>query len=156
MAEQGATPPVLQLRVVVEAADFAEALAFYRDVLGLPEEAAFEAEGGARVVILQAGRATLELANPAQKAMIDRVEVGRPVAPKIRLAFEVTDTDGATTRLVDAGAELVAPPVETPWRSLNSRLDAPAGLQITLFEELETREERTERPGFGGADRPQH
>ncbi|MCZ6504647.1 MAG: VOC family protein, partial [Actinobacteria bacterium] len=24
-----------------------------------------------------------------------------------------------------------------PWRSLNSRLEAPAGLQITLFEELD-------------------
>lgn len=53
-----------------------------------------------------------------------------------------------TTRLVEAGAELVAAPAETPWRSLNSRLDAPAGLQITLFEELETLDERTARPGF--------
>jgi hypothetical protein len=31
----------------------------------------------------------------------------------------------------------VAPPTETPWHSLNSRLDAPAGLQITLFQQLE-------------------
>jgi hypothetical protein len=30
-----------------------------------------------------------------------------------------------------------ASPRETPWRSLNSRLDAPADLQVTLFEELE-------------------
>lgn len=142
---------MLQLRVVVEAEDFAEAVAFYRDALGLPEQAAFEAEGDARVVILEAGRATLELANPAQRAMIDRVEVGHPTTPRIRLAFEVTDAAGATTTLIEAGAELVAPPVETPWRSLNSRLDAPAGLQITLFEELETLEERTRRPGFGEA-----
>ena len=56
--------------------------------------------------------------------------------PKIRVAFEVADTAGMTTRLVHAGATLIAEPVETPWRSLNSRLDAPAGLQITLFEEL--------------------
>ena len=41
-----------------------------------------------------------------------------------------------TADLVAAGATLVAEPTETPWRSLNSRLDAPAGLQITLFEEL--------------------
>lgn len=151
MAHDRPTPTVLQLRLVVEAEDFAEAVAFYRDVLGLPEEAAFEAEGGARVVILEAGRATLELANPAQKAMIDRVEVGRPAAPKIRVAFEVADADGMTTKLVEAGAELVAPPVETPWRSLNARLDAPAGLHITLFEELEALEERSIRPGFGEA-----
>jgi predicted enzyme related to lactoylglutathione lyase len=128
---------VLQLRVVVEAEDFEGALAFYRDVLGLAEEAAFEGPGDARVVILDAGRATLELANPAQKHMIDEVEVGRPVAPHIRLAFEVTDSPATTDALVAAGADLVAPPTETPWRSLNARLDAPADLHITLFQELD-------------------
>ena len=65
---------VRQLRVVVQASEFDEALAFYRDTLGMPQAEAYEAEGGARVVILDAGRATLELANPAQVAFIDRVE----------------------------------------------------------------------------------
>jgi len=129
----------MQLRLVVEAEDFDEALAFYRDALGLAEQAAFQGDNDARVVILEAGRATLELCNTAQKEMIDAVEVGHPASPKIRVAFEVADTNGATTRLVEAGATLIAAPVETPWRSLNSRLDAPAGLQITLFEELEPR-----------------
>ncbi len=144
-----ASRPVIQMRLVVEAEDFDRAVTFYRDVLGLPEQAAFEAEGDARVAILDAGRATLELANPAQKRMIDEVEVGRPVAPRIRVAFEVDDGAAATDRLVAAGAELIAPPTETPWRSLNSRLQAPAALQITLFEELETLEERSRREGFG-------
>ncbi len=151
MAHDPPAAPVIQLRLVVEAEDFERALAFYRDALGLPEQAAFEGDGDARVVILEAGRATLELANPAQKALIDRVEVGRPVSPRIRVAFEVADAEAATAALVDAGATLIAPPVETPWRSLNSRLDAPAGLQITLFQELEALDERTERPGFGEA-----
>jgi predicted enzyme related to lactoylglutathione lyase len=128
---------VLQLRVVVEASDFEGALAFYRDALGLPESEAYEGPGDARVVILDAGRATLEIANPAQKRMIDEVEVGRPVAPHIRLAFEVTDAASATNDLVAAGADLVAPPTETPWRSLNARLDTPANLHITLFQELD-------------------
>ncbi len=143
-------PPVLQMRVVVEAEDYEEAVRFYRDVLGLHEQAAFEGVGEARVAILDAGRATLEIANPAQKRMIDEVEVGRSgVAPRIRVAFEVADGQAATARLVAAGAELVAPPTETPWRSLNSRLEAPAGLQITLFEELESLEQRSDRAGFG-------
>lgn len=140
---------VLQMRLVVEAEDYDEAVRFYRDVLGLREQAAFEGEDDARVAILDAGRATLEIANPAQKRLIDAVEVGRDVAPKIRVAFEVADGQATTDGLVSAGATLIAPPTETPWRSLNSRLDAPAGLQITLFEELETPEERTTRPGFG-------
>ena len=128
---------VLQMRLVVEADDYDRALAFYRDALGLPEELAVAGDDGARVTILAAGRATLELANPAQKRFIDEVEVGRQVAPRLRVAFEVVDADAVTDALVDAGAELVAPPTETPWRSRNARLDAPAGLQITLFEELD-------------------
>jgi catechol 2,3-dioxygenase-like lactoylglutathione lyase family enzyme len=125
------------MRLVVEAEDFDAAVRFYRDVLGLPEEAAFEGEGAARVVILDAGRATLELANPAQKRMIDEVEVGRQVAPTLRVAFEVDDSVAITDDLVAAGAELIASARETPWRSLNARLAAPAGLQITLFQELD-------------------
>ena len=41
-----------------------------------------------------------------------------------------------TATLVAAGATEVAPPTRTPWNSLNSRLEAPAGLQITVFQEL--------------------
>ena len=141
--------PVLQLRLVVEAEDYDEAVAFYRDVLGLPEQVAFEGEGDARVAILDAGRATLEIANPAQKRMIDDVEVGHQTSARMRVAFEVTDSQGATDRLVAAGATLVAAPTETPWRSLNARLDAPGGLHITLFQELETLDERRARTGFG-------
>jgi hypothetical protein len=70
--------------------------------------------------------------------MIDDVEVGRQVAPRIRVAFEVADSATTTEELVAAGASLVAQPTETPWRSLNSRLDAPADLHITLFQELGT------------------
>jgi predicted enzyme related to lactoylglutathione lyase len=55
----------------------------------------------------------------------------------MRLAFEVTDADEASRRLVDAGAELIAAPRETPWRSLNARLTGPADLQLTLFQELD-------------------
>jgi catechol 2,3-dioxygenase-like lactoylglutathione lyase family enzyme len=135
-SQPSSSNPVVQLRLVVEAHDFDEAVSFYRDVLGLPEEAAFEGSGSERVVILQAGRATLELANPAQHQMIDDVEVGRHVAPKFRVAFEVADSGRATSDLVAAGATLVAPPVETPWRSLNARLDGPAGLHVTLLQEL--------------------
>ncbi|MGH2382500.1 MAG: VOC family protein, partial [Candidatus Limnocylindria bacterium] len=107
--------PVLQMRLVVEADDYDEAVRFYRDILGLPQEEEIESAGGARVAILAAGRATLEIANPAQKRMIDEVEVGRQVAPGMRVAFEVSDSAAATDRLVAAGAELIAPPVETPW-----------------------------------------
>ena len=128
---------VLQLRLVVEADDFPAAVRFYRDALGLEEEFFVESEGGALVMALRAGRATLEIVNPAQRRLIDEIEVGRQVSRSVRVAFEVEDAAATTARLEKAGAQLVAAPIETPWRSLNSRLEAPAGLQITLFEELD-------------------
>ena len=130
---------VLQMRLVVEAADYDEALRFYRDVLGADIELQIHGEAGEKVTILDVGRATLELSNPAQVDMIDRVEVGRRVSPHLRVAFEVTDAAQTTHDLVEAGAELVAPATRTPWDSLNSRLQGPAGLQLTLFQELHRR-----------------
>jgi predicted enzyme related to lactoylglutathione lyase len=131
---------VQQMRLVIEAEDFEEAVAFYRDALGMEEEFFVESEGGALVMALQAGRATLEIVNPAQRRLIDQLEVGSEVSRSIRVGFEVVDAASTTDRLVTAGAELLAAPTETPWRSLNSRLEAPPGLQITLFEELEDTE----------------
>lgn len=129
------TPPVRELRLVVTAADYDEALRFYRDVLGLPEREAYSTPDG-RVTILEAGRATLELADPNQAEFIDRVEVGRRVAGHVRVAFEVGDTAATTRTLAAAGAEVIAEPTVTPWESLNARLEGPAGLQLTLFQEL--------------------
>jgi L-amino acid N-acyltransferase YncA/predicted enzyme related to lactoylglutathione lyase len=125
---------VRELRVVVAAEEYEAAVRFYRDVLGMREQAAFAGPGGAEVTILGAGRATFEIANPAQHRFIDEVEVGRQVAPRIRLAFEVDDVVRATGTLVAAGATEVAAPRPTPFGSVNARLDAPADLQITLFE----------------------
>ena len=79
---------VLEMRLVVTAPDFDEALAFYRDVLGLRELGAYH-EPGRRVTILDAGHATLELADPPHAAWIDEVEVGRRVAGHVRVAFQV-------------------------------------------------------------------
>jgi len=134
--------PVRELRLVVTADDYDEALRFYRDALGLEELGAFSSPGG-RVAIFAAGRATLELADPAHAAFVDEVEVGSRVAGHIRVAFGVEDSEAATAALADAGATVVAPPTRTPWGSLNARLEAPAGLQLTLFsgpDDLEPRD----------------
>jgi uncharacterized glyoxalase superfamily protein PhnB len=142
------TSAVRQLRVVVEVEDYDDALRFYRDVLGLSEQASFHGEGDARVTILHAGAATLELSNPAQVRMIDRVETDGDRSDRIRLAFEVDDSPATTERLAAAGADVTATPRETPWRSINARLRTPGGLQVTLFQELEEVEQRAAREGF--------
>lgn len=132
-------PPVLELRLVVTTDDYDAALAFYRDVLGMAELGAFSSDGG-RVSILDAGRATLELADGPHAAYVDDVEVGRRVAGHVRVALRVPDAAQATGRAAAAGATLVAEPVETPWRSLNARLDAPGDIHLTLFQELDSAE----------------
>jgi lactoylglutathione lyase len=78
------------------------------------------------------GGASLNRGSPYAEHL-DEVEVGTRVAGHIRVCFEVDDTRAATDDLVDAGARLIAPPTVTPWDTLNSRLEAPAGLQLTLF-----------------------
>ena len=136
MDDHRAAGGVLEMRLVVTANDYDAAVAFYRDTLGMPEIVAFTSPG-ARVTILDAGRATLELADPTHAAYVDDVEVGRRVAGHVRLAFQVADGSASTGVAVAAGAQLIAPPTETPWRSLNARLNGPAGLQLTLFEALD-------------------
>lgn len=139
MSESNETE-VQELRLVVTVDDYEEALRFYRDVLGLRERAAFTSEGG-HVTILEAGAATLELTDSPHAEFIDQVEVGERVAGHIRVAFQVADSAQRTTELADAGARIVAAPRRTPWNSLNSRLDAPGGLQLTLFTELDEGED---------------
>lgn len=123
----------MELRLVLTVDDVDEALAFYRDALGLNERESFQASGEGRIAILDAGRATLELVNEAQAAAIDEIEVGSRVAGPVRVAFEVADSRAVAARLVAAGAEQLADPVETPWNDLNVRVRAPGGLQLTLF-----------------------
>jgi predicted enzyme related to lactoylglutathione lyase len=130
---------VKELRLVVTASDYDEAVAFYRDVLGLPERESYESADG-RVTILEVERATLEIADPGQADFIDAVEVGQRVAGKYRVAFEVEDAAATTQKLADAGATVIAEPTRTPWNSLNARLETPGGIQLTLFTELDLKQ----------------
>jgi catechol 2,3-dioxygenase-like lactoylglutathione lyase family enzyme len=123
---------VTELRVALTVQDFGQALAFYRDTLGLEQTADWSSETG-RVVVLDAGRATLELLDDAQAETVDTIEAGRRVAGTVRLALQVADSEDIAERLVVAGAVRVAPPVVTPWGDRNARVQAPDGMQLTLF-----------------------
>jgi lactoylglutathione lyase len=123
---------VTELRVALTVKDFDQALAFYRDALGL-EQIADWSSGTGRVVALDAGRATLELFDYAQAEAVDVIEAGRRVSGTVRLAVKVADSEDMARRLVAAGATRVAPPVMTPWGDRNARIQAPDGMQLTLF-----------------------
>ncbi len=123
---------VKELRIALTVDDFDAAVAFYRDALGLELRDMWVADG-ARGVLLEAGKATLELFDEGQAAMVDAIEVGRRVAGRVRIAFEVGDSRQAAAALEAAGAERIGGPVETPWQDVNVRLVAPDGMQLTLF-----------------------
>ena len=118
--------------MVLTVPDFDAAVAFYRDALGLEQVADWSSEEG-RVVLLEGGRATLELFDERQAETVDRIEAGRRVSGTVRLAFEVADSEAAASRLVEAGAEEVAAPTPTPWGDRNARVRSPDGMQLTLF-----------------------
>ncbi|MET3923229.1 VOC family protein [Arthrobacter sp. UYEF20] len=138
-----------QLRLIIETDDFDSALRFYRDVLGLTEQPAFATEGEDRVSILNVGAATIELATPTHVRNIDAIE-NAPSAegPTLRIALEVDNTEAAMTSAEEFGLKVLAPPIRTPFETINGRVQGPAGWQLTFFQELETLQERTSRKGF--------
>ena len=123
---------VQEFRITLTVDDFDAAVRLYRDALGLPEVADWSTDQG-RVLLLDVGRATLELFDEAQAAMVDEMEVGRRVSGTVRFALHVPDAGATAATLVDAGAAAVAAPVDTPWGDRNARVEAPDGMQLTLF-----------------------
>ncbi len=121
-----------ELRIALTVDDLDAALEFYRDALGLTVLADWNTPE-ARGVLLEAGRATLELFNEGQAALVDELEVGRRVAGTVRLALEVENSGELGDALERAGAERLGGPVVAPWVDRNVRLRAPDGMQLTLF-----------------------
>src|SRR5574339_1161802 len=124
---------VFELRVALTAGDYERLVKFYCDGLGMEPAAIWNNDGG-RALMLDMGRATLELFDERQAAVIDELEAGRRVSGQIRFALQVPDLKAAMERLLAHGATLVHPPVRTPWGDYNVRLQDPEGLQITLFQ----------------------
>jgi lactoylglutathione lyase len=125
-----------ELRLALTVENFDEALAFYRDRLGL-EVLDMWIAPGSRGVILDAGRATLELLDEGQARAVDEIEVGRRVAGPVRIALRVGNPAALAEQLEAAGATRLGGPVETPWHDVNVRLEAPDGMQLTLFSPLD-------------------
>src|ERR1700748_3572168 len=92
---------VTELRIALTVEDFDRAVAFYRDALGLEQIADWSSATG-RVVVLEAGRAALELFDRAQAESVDAIEAGRRVSGTVRFALQVEDSVAVAERLVAA------------------------------------------------------
>lgn len=123
---------VIEFRVALTVEDFNQVVAFYRDGLGLDPGDLWTDNGYGQM--FRAGRATLEIFDPAYASSVDQIEVGRRVSGPIRFAFEVPDVQVALQHALAYGATLIHEPVLTPWNDLNARVQSPDGLQITLYQ----------------------
>jgi lactoylglutathione lyase len=126
-------PPILELRVAVATSDYERLVKFYCEGLGLEPAAIWNNDGG-KALILDMGKAKLELFDERQAEVIDQLEAGKRVSGQIRFALQVPDLKAAMERLLAHGATLVHEPVVTPWGDTNVRLQDPDGMQITLFQ----------------------
>lgn len=127
------TYPIIELRVAFTTDDYERLVKFYCDGLGI-EPAQFWNNGQGRALILDMGKATMEIFDEAQAQTIDQIEAGQRLSGQIRFALQVPDLKAAMERLLAHGATLVHPPVITPWGDYNVRLQDPDGMQITLFQ----------------------
>lgn len=133
-------PPILELRVAFTTSDYERLVKFYSEGLGLQPSAIWNNDGG-KALILDMGKATLELFDERQAEVIDQLEAGRRVSGQIRFALQVPDVNAAMERLLAHGATLVHEPVITPWGDTNVRLQDPDGMQVTLFQAPGPREQ---------------
>lgn len=124
---------VLQLRVVLTTREYATLVDFYCAGLGLEPAESWTHDGG-HGLLLEMGEASLEVFDEPYARFVDGVEVGENISGPIRLALHVPDVVAAVDRLVQHGGALVHAPVVTPWGDINARVEAPDGLQVTLFQ----------------------
>ncbi len=123
----------MELRVALTTDAYERLARFYSDGLGLEPAQVWPDDQG-RALVLNMGKATLEVFDERQAHTIDKIEVGRRISGQIRFAIQVPDLKAAMERLLAHGAIMVHPPVVTPWGDHNVRLQDPDGMQITLFQ----------------------
>ena len=133
---------IYELRVAITTSDYERLVKFYCDGLGI-EPAAIWNNGQGQALVLNMGKATLEIFDEVQAETIDQLEAGRRISGQIRFALQVPDLKAAMERLLAHGAILIHPPIMTPWGDFNVRLQDPDGMQITLFQTSENNKEQS-------------
>jgi methylmalonyl-CoA/ethylmalonyl-CoA epimerase len=124
---------VKELRIILTVDNLDEIIQFYRDVAGLHTSKEWRDESG-NGIILEAGRASLELIDKKDAAGIDDIEVGKRIAGPVRLALNIGgNIEDASKKFIAGGAISLADVKQAPWSKVQ-RLQDPSGMQFTLFE----------------------
>jgi catechol 2,3-dioxygenase-like lactoylglutathione lyase family enzyme len=125
---------VKELRIILTVDNLDEIIQFYRDAAGFPVSKEWQDENTGNGIILEAGKASLELIDKRDAATIDDIEVGRRIAGPVRLALNIgEDIEGASKKFIAEGAIALADIKQAPWSKVQ-RMQDPSGMQFTLFE----------------------
>jgi predicted enzyme related to lactoylglutathione lyase len=114
---------VLSSRTLVHPVDLDRSLAFYGETLGLATYREF-GEGDRRGVVFFLGGGFLEVSGRAPGAGGTAVE----------LWLQVADLDLVHRELVEAGVEILRPPVDEPWGLRELWIADPDGIRIVIVE----------------------
>jgi len=128
---------ISEMRLVIECADWEQAIAFYRDALGLRQIEGYQGDSEAQM-ILDVGRATIELVHPELPKVESgaSAELSSPPVPRVRLALRTSRAQAVIERLEKVGAQRVEGPKLNSSETLNVRLTAPDNMPITVFRPL--------------------
>ncbi len=125
---------VNELRIILTVDNLDEMIKYYTETVGLKISKEWHEDAG-NGIILEAGRASLELIDKSHASRIDQIEVGKRVAGPVRLALNIGENniEKASSEFIAGGAGKLADIKQAPWSKV-MRLEDPSGMQISLFE----------------------
>ena len=124
---------VKELRIILTVDNLEEVIRFYQETLRLEVSKEWHEPTG-NGIILDAGRASLELIDKQHAETIDEVEVGRRVAGNVRIALNIGGNIEEVGKTLEvSGAIKIADVKQAPWSKVQ-RMQDPGGMQFTLFE----------------------
>lgn len=125
---------VKELRIILTVNNLEEVINFYRNIAGLRTSKEWHEDAG-NGIILEAGKASLELIDKKHAERIDAIEVGERTAGPVRLAINVGENniEAAAAEFLAGSAIKIADIQQAPWSKV-MRLKDPSGMQLTLFE----------------------
>ncbi|MBA0052540.1 VOC family protein [Streptomyces sp. AJS327] len=114
---------VLSSRAMVRPTDPERSRAFYGEALGLAIYREF-GTGPERGTVYFLGGGFLEVSGRSAE----------PPGPGLQLWLQVPDAEEAHRELVDAGVEVLRPPVREPWGLIEMWITDPDGVRICVVE----------------------
>jgi len=124
---------VKELRIILTVDNLDEVIKFYKNAVGLQVSKEWHEPAG-NGIILDAGRASLELIDKKHAERIDEIEVGKRVSGNVRIALNIGgEIEEAGKVLETKGAKKIADIKQAPWSKVQ-RMQDSGGMQFTLFD----------------------